>query len=126
MSYKDMVELLSAIRGLPLSKARQMLSDVIERQRPISYKVHSGKVGHKPGMGAGRYPAKAAKELLRVLENAEANAEFKGLDTNRLWIVHAVVHKGPKIRSYTPRAFGRATPWYRQLVHVEIGVEERA
>ncbi|RLE83914.1 MAG: 50S ribosomal protein L22, partial [Thermoprotei archaeon] len=24
-----------------------------------------------------------------------------------------------------PRAFGRATPWFEQLVHVEIGLEER-
>jgi large subunit ribosomal protein L22 len=69
---------------------------------------------------------KAAKAVLKVLLNAEANAEYKGLDVSRLWVVHAAAHKGMKIKSYIPRAFGRASPWFEQLVHVELGLEERA
>lgn len=126
VSYKDTVELLNAIRGLKLEEAKKLLEDVIAKKRPIPYRRHSGKVGHKRGMGAGRYPTKAAKAVLKVLLNAEANAEYKGLDVSRLWIAHAAAHKGMKMRSYMPRAFGRATPWFEQLVHVEIGLEERA
>ena len=125
ISYKDTVELLNAIRGKKLEEAKRILEDVIAMRRPIPYRRFYGKVGHRRGMGPGRYPVKAAKAVLKVLENAEANAEFKGLDTSRLWVVHAAAHKGPKIRSYMPRAFGRATPWFEQLVHVEIGLEER-
>jgi large subunit ribosomal protein L22 len=126
VSYKDTVELLNAIRGLKLEEAKRLLEDVIAMRRPIPYRVHNGKVGHKRGTGPGRYPVKAAKAVLKVLQNAEANAEYKGLDVTRLWVMHAAAHKGPKIRSYMPRAFGRATPWFEQLVHVEIGLEERA
>lgn len=126
ISYKDTVEILNAIRGLKLDEAKKLLEDVIKMRRPIPYRVHNGKVGHKRGMGPGRYPVKAAKAVLKVLLNAEANAEYKGLDTSKLWVVHAAAHKGMKIRSYMPRAFGRATPWFEQLVHVEIGLEERA
>jgi len=126
VSYKDTVELLNAIRGLKLEEAKKLLEDVIAKRKPIPYRVHNGKVGHKRGMGAGRYPVKAAKAVLQVLLNAEANAEYKGLDVSRLWVVHTAAHKGMKIKSYIPRAFGRATPWFEQLVHVELGLEERA
>lgn len=125
VSYKDTVEVLDAIRGRKLEEAKRILEDVIAMRRPVPYRRFHGKVGHRKGMGPGRFPVKAAKAVLRVLENAEANAEFKGLDTSRLWVVHAAAHKGPKIRSYMPRAFGRATPWFEQLVHVEIALEER-
>jgi len=126
VSYKDTVELLNAIRGLKLEEAKKRLEDVIAKRKPIPYRVHNRKVGHKRGMSAGRYPVKAAKAVLKVLLNAEANAEYKGLDASRLWVVHAAAHKGMKIKSYMPRAFGRATPWFEQLVHVELGLEERA
>ena len=125
VSYKDAVELLAVIRGKKLEEAKRILEDVIEMRRPIPYRRFYGKVGHRRGMGPGRYPVKAAKAVLKVLESAEANAEYKGLDTSRLWVIHAAAHKGPKIRGYMPRAFGRATAWFEQLVHVEIGLEER-
>lgn len=40
------------------------------------------------GWAAGRYPVKAAEQVLKVLENAEANAEYKGMDTENLFIEH--------------------------------------
>ncbi len=127
ISYKDAVEVLRAIRGKRVEDAKRILEDVIKLKRPVPYRTYHGKVGHRrgQGFGPGRYPVKAAKAILKVLENAIANAEYKGLDTERLWIVHAVAHKGPKIKKYIPRAFGRATPYFEQLVHIEIGVEER-
>ena len=125
ISYKATVELLNLIRGLRLEDAKRVLRDVIEMRRSVPYRKFNGKVGHRRGMGPGRFPVKAAREVLKVLESAEANAEFKGLDVNSLWIIHAAAHKGRKIKSYMPRAFGRATPWFEQLVHVEIGLEER-
>ena len=125
ISYKAAVEVANAIRGKSLEEAKRILEDVIEFKRPIPFKKFYGKVGHKKGMAAGRYPVKAARAILRVLENAEANAEFKGLDTSKLWVIHVAAHKGMKIRKYIPRAFGRSTPYFKQLVHVEIGLEER-
>ncbi|HDI31796.1 MAG TPA: 50S ribosomal protein L22 [Thermofilum sp.] len=125
ISYKSAVEIVNTIRGKSIEEAKRILEDVIEMRRPIPFRRFHGKVGHKRGMGAGRYPVKAAKAILKVLESAEANAEFKGLDTSKLWIVHAAAHKGMKVKKYKPRAFGRSTPFFKQLVHIEIGVEER-
>ncbi len=125
VSYKDTVEVLNAIRGKRLEEAVKVLNDIVNMRKPIPYKRFNRKVGHKKAIASGRFPVKAAKAVLEVLENAEANAEYKGLDTTRLWVVHAAAHKGPKIKGYMPRAFGRATPWFEQLVHIEIGLEER-
>ena len=73
----------------------------------------------------GGYPVKASKYILKVLENAEANAESKGLDITRLRIIHAAAQKGLVIKKYIPRAFGRSSPYFRRLTHVEIVVEEQ-
>jgi len=125
VSYKEMVELLDVIRGKKLSEARKILEDIVAMRRPIPFKRHYGKVGHRRGMGPGRYPVKAAKKVLALLDNVENNAEFKGLDVDNLWIVHIAAHKGMTIKRFMPRAFGRSTPKIKQLVHVEVAVEER-
>ena len=125
MSYKEMVELLDVIRGKKLSEARRILEEVAEKKRAVPFKRHYGKVGHRRGMGPGRYPVKAAKKLLALLDNVENNAEFKGLDVENLWIIHVAAHKGLTIKRFMPRAFGRSTPKVKQMVHVEIAVEER-
>jgi len=128
ISFKHAVEICNCIRGLHLDEARRFLEDVIAMRRPVPFRRFHGKVAHRrelQGWPAGRYPVKAAKAILEVLRNAEANAEYKGLDTSRLWVVHASAHKGTKIRKYIPRAFGRATPYFQDLVHVEIALEER-
>jgi ribosomal protein uL22 len=56
----------------------------------------------------GRYPTKAAERILHVIQAAQANAENKGLDVDRLRIFHAAAYPGMKLKRYTPRAHGRA------------------
>jgi large subunit ribosomal protein L22 len=78
-------------------------------------------------MAAGRYPTKAAKRILALLEELQSNAEYKGLDVDRLRIVHAASQRGMKLRNYVPRAFGRSSPSYNTLTHIElIGYEAQA
>lgn len=128
VSFKKMVELCTAIRGLKLKDAKKLLEDVIAKRKKVPYTRFIRKKAHHSdveGYATGGYPVKAAKTLLKVLDNAENNAENKGLDTSRTYIRYAVAQKGYKIRKYIPRAFGRSTPYFRQLTHVEIVVEER-
>ena len=128
ISWKDAVEICNCLRGMRLDDAERFLNDVISLKRPVPFRRFHKKVAHRrelAGWPSGRWPVKAAKEILKVLKNAEANAEYKGLDTSRLWVVHAAAHKGTKIRKYIPRAFGRATPYFQQLVHVEIALMEK-
>ena len=72
----------------------------------------------------GRYPVKAAQNVLNILLNAENNAEFKGLDLDRVRVIHAATSLGRKIKKYIPRAFGRSSPYFKTLTHVEIVLEE--
>ncbi|RLF11006.1 MAG: 50S ribosomal protein L22 [Thermoprotei archaeon] len=128
VSFKKMVELCASIRGLKLEEAEKLLEDVIAKRRMIPFRRFKKKRAHHgsiDGYPAGGYPVKAAKELLKVLKNAENNAENKGLDASRLYVKHAAAQKGFKIRKYIPRAFGRATPYFQELTHVEVALEER-
>jgi large subunit ribosomal protein L22 len=74
----------------------------------------------------------AAKQIEKVLRSAVANAEFRAreenepLDVDTLFVKHAVVNEGPKLKRFTPAAMGRATPILKRTSHVEIVVAERA
>ncbi|NJE75359.1 50S ribosomal protein L22 [Thermococcus sp. ES12] len=126
ISSKHSVEILREIKGMMLNDALRYLDDVIALKRPVPMKRFNDSQGHKPGkgFGPGRYPVKVAKAVKKVLLNARNNAEQKGLDPDRLRIIHAAAHRGPVLRGYIPRAFGRATPFNEQTTHIEIVVEE--
>jgi large subunit ribosomal protein L22 len=73
----------------------------------------------------------AAKQIGKVLKSAIANAEYlareanEALDPDRLYVKHAVVNEGPKLKRFMPAAMGRATPIQKRTSHVEIVVAER-
>jgi large subunit ribosomal protein L22 len=94
------------------------------RTGAITTKLHTDPISETVFF-AGRYPQKAAKEYLLLLDNLESNAEYKGMDLDRLKIVSAVVHKGTKLERFTPRAMGRASPKIDTLIHVELIAQER-
>ncbi len=128
VSPKHSVELARFIKGLRMPEARERLEAVAEKRLPVPFKTYRKKVPHRRGVlktGSGRYPVKAARFFLRLLSQLEANAEFKGLSPDRMRITGVAVHRGRKLKRYTPRAFGRATPRFETLVHVEaLAVEE--
>lgn len=126
ISFKDAVEVCRAIRGLKIDDAKRLLEEIIKKKRYIPYKRFKGKVAHHkvPGWYAARQPVKAAKYILDVLKSLEANAEYKGLDTERLRLIHVAAQKGRKIKKYIPRAFGRSTPYFQELVHIELAAIE--
>ncbi|MDI9618716.1 50S ribosomal protein L22 [Methanothermobacter sp.] len=127
ISPKHAVEICREIRGMELEKAKRYLKEVSRMERPVAFKRYNRKVAHRRGLNgwaSGRYPVKAASQILKVLENAEANAEYKGLDTEKLRIIHISSHRGPVIRGWIPRAFGRATPFNTPTTHVQIVLGE--
>src|SRR5881227_2671409 len=73
----------------------------------------------------------AAKQIEKTLKSAVANAEHAAregntsLDVDALYIKHAVVNEGPKLKRFTPAAMGRATPVQKRTSHIEIVLEER-
>lgn len=128
VSHKAAREVCRAVKGMMLSNAKTYLRDVIAKKRAVPFKRYTKKLGHRGGLEkafAGRYPVKTSQQILRVLEAAEANAENKGLDIDRLHILHASAYPGMKIKRYTPRAHGRASPKYETTTHIEIVLEEK-
>jgi large subunit ribosomal protein L22 len=73
----------------------------------------------------------AAREITKVLNSAVANAEFKAreanesVDVDRLYVKHAIINEGPKLKRFMPAAMGRATPIQKRTSHVEIIVAEK-
>lgn len=128
VSHKAAREVCNAVKGMNLDEAKDFLQQVISKKKPVPFSRFKKKAGHRHGLQkafAGRFPVKAARKVLGVLEGAEANAEYKGLDAERLRIIHASAYPGMKIKRYIPRAFGRASPRFEKLCHIELVLEQR-
>ncbi len=73
----------------------------------------------------------AARQIEKVLTLAVANAEYRGrsasepVDVDELFVKHAVINEGPKLKRFMPAAMGRANPIQKRTSHVEIVIAER-
>jgi len=127
MSPKAAREVCNELRGLRLEAAKSYLEDVIAMRQAVPYRRYDKKVGHRRGLykaDSGRYPVKASKTILRVLENAENNADYKGLDIDRLRITHISAYPGRMLKRFIERARGRSTAFNEQMVHIEVVLTE--
>jgi len=127
VSPKHSIEICRELKGMELQKAKDYLQEVIDLKRAVPFKRFHRLVAHRKGkgFGPGRYPQKAARAILKLLEDCEANAEYSGMDTESLKIKHIAAHRGRVYRGSMPRAHGRATDWDTYTVNFEIIVEEK-
>ncbi len=119
ISPKMAVEVCNYVRLRPLEDAKKRLAGVLALKEAVPVKRYNFDLGHKKGIGPGRYPVKACKAILGLLESAEANAQFKGLNTSLLQVVHICAHDAGKSMHYGRR--GRKM----KRTHVEVVVEEK-
>jgi large subunit ribosomal protein L22 len=126
ISPKHSVEIAKAIKGMKVEDAKDFLEQVQKKKKAVPFRRHKKKVGHKrlPKWYAGRYPQRASNRFYKLLEEVAANAEYKGLDRERLRIIHVSAYKGRTFPGYIPRAYGRATPYNHETTNVELIVEE--
>jgi large subunit ribosomal protein L22 len=127
ISPKHAIEVTRALRGMKLEQAMDYLDEVIALKKSVPFKRHNKKVAHRSdlvGWHSGRYPVKACREIKKVLENLENNAIFKGLDTEKIKLVHIISQRARKIKGYMPRAQGSSSPQYNTLTHIEVVGEE--
>lgn len=120
ISMKQSREICNFIREKNVQKVKEILEKVTNKELAVPFTRFNRDVGHKKGIAAGRYPAKAASEIKKLVENVEANAQFKGLNVNNLVIVHAIVKNAAR-----PFHFGRQRGRKMRRAHVEIIVEEK-
>lgn len=120
LSMKFSAEICNFIRNKSVKEAKEMLQSVIERRRAVPFKVFNKDLSHKRGIGPGRYPKKAATEIIKLIESAEANAQFKGLNTSDLHISHICAHLASR-----PWRYGRKRRRRAKRTNIEIVVEEK-
>lgn len=130
MSPKHSIEIATFIRHQRVNDAIAYLNEVVGLKKAIPFRRFNRNVAHKrslPGnWDAGRYPVKASKAYIRVLESVKKNAEYIGLDADNLEIIHVSANRGRAQKSFFPRAMGRATPKVRETVNIEVVVREVA
>jgi large subunit ribosomal protein L22 len=128
MSPKHSIEIATFIRHQRVNDAIAYLNDVVGLKKAIPFRRFNRNVAHKRGLpgnwDAGRYPVKASKAYIRVLESVKKNAEYIGLDADNLEIIHVSANRGRAQKSFVPRAMGRATPKVRESVNIEVIVRE--
>jgi ribosomal protein L22 len=107
ISLKHAIILCKAIRKKKLEKAKNFLQNLIDK------KVSLGK----------KYYTKAAKQILEVLENAEANAKNKNLNPEKLFVESARASKGEKFIRPKSRAKFRGRK--AKSTNIEIILGER-
>lgn len=91
---------VSLIRGKSVAEAR--------RQLAVSMKI-------------------SAKAVMKTLNSAVANAMHNAkLSGDDLVVTKAFVDEGPKIKRFTPRAQGRATPIRHRSSHITIVVAPKS
>ncbi|MGB0725166.1 MAG: 50S ribosomal protein L22 [Candidatus Poseidoniaceae archaeon] len=144
---KACFEICRTVRGMTAGAAVRKLEKVllIDSDRPdirakaeaIPYRLGSGNkkrkrsgpsmVGHrKGGMGPGRYPVKASRVVIKLLNSAMDNArhQHEDIDAEDMIITHIAAHRGTIKRGFMPRARGRATPKNHYQVNLEIFLED--
>ena len=115
-----------------MKKAESYLTDVIAKKQAVAFRKFKGGPGrhaqgknlHAPGSQT-RWPAKSARILLDLLENASANAEVKGLARDQLEVSHIQVNRAPLQRRRMYRAHGRINPFMSTPCHVELILTEK-
>ena len=120
ISFKYSVEICSFIKNRDVAEAKRILSNVVDHKAAVPFKRFNFDLSHKTKIGPGRYPEKASKEFIRLIEAVEANAQFKGLNTSKLIISHISASKASKAWHY-----GRKTRRKMKRTNVEIIVKEK-
>ena len=123
-------EAANAIKRMPLRRAQRFLKNVMEQQECVPFRRFNGGVGRcsqakQWKTTQGRWPKKSAEFLLQLLKNAESNADYKGLDVDRLVIEHVQVNRAPCLRRRTYRAHGRINPYMSSPCHIELILTEK-
>jgi large subunit ribosomal protein L22 len=119
VSTKMAIEICAFIKGMDVNKAIKVLEEIAEQKKPLPVKRFNKDIGHRTGVGPGRYPKNAALAIIKVLKNAQSNAQYKGLNSENLIIKFCRTQKAAQ-NYHSGRHRGRKV----KRCHVEVIVEE--
>jgi large subunit ribosomal protein L22 len=105
VSTKYSVLVCRKITGMSLGRAKSLLAGLASERLDLD----------------GKHYTTISKEMLSLLNNAESNAEFKGLDPSKLTI-HASAHKA--FSYFRPRGMKRRRE-KRKMTNIQLVLEQR-
>ncbi|MFA6048939.1 MAG: 50S ribosomal protein L22 [Candidatus Micrarchaeia archaeon] len=134
-SYKDLANICRAVKKKSIADAKKILDGVISMEMPLLYTFHHTGMGHRSQLGGkkGRYPKKEAKIMLKLINDAKANALQKGLDEKKLYISHAAANRQNVMKRYrkfwatgATLGYGKQAVWANyETARVELVLSER-
>jgi large subunit ribosomal protein L22 len=119
ISHKASYELTAFIKNKNVDSAIKALESITKLEQIVPYRRYNRDVAPKAGVGPGRYPVKAAFVTIKLLKNLKGAAKSKGLDLQKLTIIHATATKGPIRHRY-----GRKSGLERKNTHIELVAKE--
>ena len=123
VSTKNSIEICGFIKGLAVDTAIEYLEDVVVKKKAVPFKRFIKDQAHrKGGMGPGRYPVNAAREIIKLLKNARNNAEVKGFDAESLVVDNAQANLCGSSFYRGARAFGRR---HSKSTNISITLKEK-
>ena len=131
ISRKYATEMANFIKGKRLAWAVDFLEQVKAGERHLPLRQYNKKVAHRVGdaiwgVKSGRFPKNTAEGFIKLLNLVKANADFKGLDSDRLQIVHAFVSQGISRGRLQAKGQIGGKVRYAKSCHVEVVVTEAA
>lgn len=129
ISLKFSTELVNQIKGKYVEKIIAWLTRIENEEEFLPLKMYDKKVAHrkgesKAGAKAGRYPKKVVRAWIELLESAKNNADFKGLDQEKLIILHAFASSGMNRYSYQSKGRIGGKARRKNATHIEVIVTE--
>jgi len=115
ISRKHSVEIINKLKNKTTTRAKKILEGIIAIETPIQYTRFNRDLGHKKGIGPGRFPSKTAENILKIINSVEKNANTKGLSNPT--IVHMSANKAAAQWHY-----GRKKRRKMKRSHIEIVV----
>lgn len=107
ISLKHSIILCKILRGKRLERAKSLLQNLIEKKESID----------------GKYYTKASRHFLELLENVEANAKQKDMDSNKLFVKNIKADKG--FTFLLPKSRAKFRGRKAKVTNLEVVVEER-
>lgn len=121
-STKHAIEISKFIRGRSVKESKALLEKVLVKEVAVPFRRFNRDVGHKRGrIAAGRFPYKASRYFISLLNSLEANATNKGLDAESLYVKTVISNRASR-----PFKYGRFLRRRTKRTHVEMIAEELA
>lgn len=117
ISRKAAREIGVFIKNRQIDTAISYLEKVAEGKAPLPYGKFNKKTAHHAPFGPSGYPHRTSLAIINLLRSLKNNAQSKGINTSKLFVIHAAAHKGARL--FHPGGMERKN------THVEIVAQEK-